>query len=316
VLDPFLRGSLFSSFSPGGYDSWFQRVRENLKQLFTTVGLSPSSANGAPIHLLKVRRTPAERRAQAVSAITHAGIVAAIVVFVVPTGTRTGPTDAGMDPRTWPHHIFTPLRHAALVEEPSLGSQGGGGDNDPLPPRRGFFAPSSPIQLAPPRLPDDRNHQLPVPNVILDPQVPPEFKSESYIGLPWMPKDTRSAGPGEDGVGGHGRGGMGDHDGPGGGEGVGGPYAVGTSAPVCAYCPDPLYTDEARQVKVQGTVMLRVLVGSDGRAEDIRIVKGVGYGLEERAAQTIRGWKFKPARDASQRPVAAWVTIETVFRLF
>jgi len=46
------------------------------------------------------------------------------------------------------------------------------------------------------------------------------------------------------------------------------------------------------------------------------MVRGVGFGLEERAAETVRGWKFNPARDASRRPVAAWVTIEAVFRLF
>jgi TonB family protein len=69
-------------------------------------------------------------------------------------------------------------------------------------------------------------------------------------------------------------------------------------------------------VKVQGTVTLRVLVGSDGKASDIRVTRGVGFGLDERAAQTVHGWKFNPARDANRRAIAAWVTIEAVFRLF
>ena len=68
--------------------------------------------------------------------------------------------------------------------------------------------------------------------------------------------------------------------------------------PVCNVCPYPIYTDEARHVKMQGTVTLRVLVGADGRASEIRVVRGVGYGLEERAVETVRGWKFTPARDA------------------
>ena len=59
-----------------------------------------------------------------------------------------------------------------------------------------------------------------------------------------------------------------------------------------------------------------MLVGTDGRASDIRVVRGVGFGLDERAAQSVRGWKFKPARDANQYPVAAWITVEAVFRLF
>jgi len=67
---------------------------------------------------------------------------------------------------------------------------------------------------------------------------------------------------------------------------------------------------------VQGSVTLRVLVGSDGRASQIRVVSGVGLGLDERAVESIRHWKFVPARDAAKRPVATWVTVEAIFRLF
>jgi TonB family protein len=67
---------------------------------------------------------------------------------------------------------------------------------------------------------------------------------------------------------------------------------------------------------MQGTVTLRVLVGTDGRAAQIRVVRGVGYGLEERAVQTVQGWKFTPAHDATRHAVAVWVTVEAVFRLF
>jgi protein TonB len=67
---------------------------------------------------------------------------------------------------------------------------------------------------------------------------------------------------------------------------------------------------------VQGTVTLAVLVGADGRAHGVRVVKGIGFGLDERAVETVRGWKFVPARDGGKRAVAAWVTVETVFRLF
>jgi TonB family protein len=106
---------------------------------------------------------------------------------------------------------------------------------------------------------------------------------------------------------------------PGDGVGVGGPrgpYHPGGTEAKCAYCPDPQYTDEAREAKLQGAVTLLVLVGADGRAEQVRIVKGIGLGLDERAAQTIRTWKFVPAYDAARHAVPAWVTIEAIFRLF
>ena len=105
-------------------------------------------------------------------------------------------------------------------------------------------------------------------------------------------------------------------DGPfGDGSGVG-QYKVGMVPPACAFCPYPTYTDEARHGKVQGAVELAVLVGVDGRARDVRVIKGIGFGLDDRAIETVRGWKFIPARDGAKQPVAAWVTVEAVFRLF
>lgn len=107
-----------------------------------------------------------------------------------------------------------------------------------------------------------------------------------------------------------------DGDGPIGFNGTRGPYGPSATPPACAYCPYPTYTDEARHGKVQGSVTLQVLVGADGRAQDIRIVKGIGFGLDEHALETVRGWRFVPARDGSKRAVPAWVTVEAVFRLF
>jgi len=134
-----------------------------------------------------------------------------------------------------------------------------------------------------------------------------------------MKNDSDSAGPGKKhGIGSGTEGGMGDDKGPGAGQGEAydGPYANVVSPPRCAYCPDPQYTEEAREAKLQGTVTLQVLVGVDGRASQIRIVKGIGLGLDERAWQSIRGWKFVPARDAARRAVPAWIAVEAVFRLF
>jgi TonB family protein len=84
----------------------------------------------------------------------------------------------------------------------------------------------------------------------------------------------------------------------------------------CLYCPDPEYTDEARHEKLQGIVTLRVLVTADGRAGHVRIIKGLGLGLDERAAETVRKWRFQPARDAARNAIAEWVTVETTYRLF
>jgi protein TonB len=296
-------------------DSWLGRVRENLCQLFTPAGLTPGSANGAPIHLLKFERSGRASRAQTASLLTHGAALAAIFLIVSQAG---HPPDVKHQIPTSIGPLFYSPDTEHFAEHPSQGHTAGGGERAASPATRGFFAPRSPVQLAPPRLPDDANHLLAITPTILDAQASPIVAAQNDLGLPWMLDKNGSAGPGsKGGIGEGNNGGMGDRDGPGGGEGEGNlPYSRGVSMPTCVTCPYPIYTDEARHAKMQGTVTLRVLVGADGRASDIRVVRGVGFGLEERAMQTVRGWKFKPARDANQRAVAAWVTIEAVFRLF
>lgn len=110
---------------------------------------------------------------------------------------------------------------------------------------------------------------------------------------------------------------MGDRDGSGSGEGESLlPYAGVAAQVICKYCPDPAYSDEARQAKMQGRVTMRVLVGTDGRAKTVQLISGIGLGLDENAVRAVLGWQFIPAKDSARRPVASWITIETVFRLF
>jgi hypothetical protein len=189
-------------------DSWFVRVRENFRQVLTSTRLSPSSANGAPIHLLKLTRTGKAGRAQTASLLTHAGVVAAVALFAMQTRTTIPPRlpidiDKG-------GFIFRTPRDL-VASKPSLGHKGGGGEDNPIPATRGSLAPRSPIQLASPRLPDDANHLLPVPQTILDLQVPPIITPVNDVGLPWMPKETNSGGPGsKHGIGSGKDNGMGD----------------------------------------------------------------------------------------------------------
>ena len=152
----------------------------------------------------------------------------------------------------------------------------------------------------------------------LDENAPPVVAAVPQLGLPWMPNDTNSAGPGKNGgIGSGPSGGMGDNSGGDAGEGESGaPYSRGMTMPVCVTCPYPLYTDEARKVKMQGGVMLRVLVGADGRAAQIRVARGIGYGLDERAVESVRGWKFAPARDAARKLFPCGSRLKWCFDLF
>ncbi len=297
-------------------DSWFTRVRENFRQAFASTRLTHSSSNGAPIHLLQLDPSGKAGRAQTASLLTHLAIIAVFALLALQT--HVSPTSKNSDIDVIQGHLlFSPTSDVAN-DQPSLGHNGGGGEHTPIPATHGFLAPRSSLQLAPPRLPDNSTHILAVPVATLDENAPPIVEAVPQLGLPWMPNDTNSAGPGKDGgIGSGDDGGLGDKSGSDAGEGESGaPYSHGMTMPVCVICPNPLYTDEARKVKVQGAVTLRVLVGADGRAAQIHIARGVGYGLDDRAAQTVRGWTFAPARDAARRAVPVWITIEVVFRLF
>jgi TonB family protein len=297
-------------------NSWFTRVRENFRQAFASTRLTHSSSNGAPLHLLRFDPSGKSGRAQTASLLTHSAIIGVFALLAFQTHVVRPKSDGGIDVIQG-HLLFSP---PSMIDNDraSLGHNGGGGEHDPIPATHGFLAPRSSLQLAPPRLPDSATHILAVPVATLDANAPPIVEAVPQLGLPWMPDDTNSAGPGKDGgIGTGDKGGLGDRSGTDAGEGESGtPYSRGMTMPICVTCPNPLYTDEARKVKVQGAVTLRVLVGADGRAAQIHVARGVGYGLDDRAAQTVRGWTFAPARDAARRAVPVWITIEVVFRLF
>jgi len=87
--------------------------------------------------------------------------------------------------------------------------------------------------------------------------------------------------------------------------------------PACLYCPDPSYTDPARSARIVGTAILDVLISTDGNPVQIRPEKIIGYGLDENAYDTIKKWKFKPARSKKDgKPVTVIAPIEVTFRLY
>lgn len=89
----------------------------------------------------------------------------------------------------------------------------------------------------------------------------------------------------------------------------------GVSVPKCVYCPNPNFSEEARAAKVQGVVVLQITVMPDGHAENIAVLKKAGYGLDQKAVEAVKTWRFKPAIGPNGAPVASVVPIEVTFRL-
>jgi TonB family protein len=191
----------------------------------------------------------------------------------------------------------------------SPGKSGGGGAHEKLPDSKGS-------------LPRFARQPLTPPTIVVPREAPKLAVDMTLLGLPELSETQTSQvgnplseiiGPPSNGSGTGGGIGTGRGGGIGGGTGA---YRVGggVSAPFAIFDPDPEYSDEARQAKYQGTVMLSVVVGTDGRPREIRVQRSLGMGLDEKAIAAVRGWKFRPGMKDGI-PVAVQVNIEVVFQL-
>lgn len=88
----------------------------------------------------------------------------------------------------------------------------------------------------------------------------------------------------------------------------------GVSRPVQIKRPAPEYTPEARAAKIEGGVVLEMVVNVQGTTEEIRVVKSLDPGLDRKAIEAVREWTFEPGRKDG-KPVAVRVTIEHRFKL-
>ena len=90
--------------------------------------------------------------------------------------------------------------------------------------------------------------------------------------------------------------------------------ARGVTPPVPTYKPEPRYSKEALKRKLQGAVVLKFVVDPTGHPRDIKVLRSLGYGLDEKAIECVGQWEFRPGmKDGQAVPVAA--TVEVNFRL-
>ena len=87
-----------------------------------------------------------------------------------------------------------------------------------------------------------------------------------------------------------------------------------TRAPQVIYKEEPEYSDEARKAHFEGVVVLAFDVDTSGRAINIRVVRSLGLGLDEKAISAVTHWKFRPAL-AGDKTVTAPAEVQVTFRL-
>lgn len=87
-----------------------------------------------------------------------------------------------------------------------------------------------------------------------------------------------------------------------------------TVPPRPIYAPPPTYSDKAHRANYQGTCVLGLTVEVDGSPSNIHVLSGLGMGLDEKAIEAVKKWRFKPAMKEG-KPVAMEIAVETTFRL-
>lgn len=209
------------------------------------------------------------------------------------------------------------------VAKTRSGGGGGGGDRDKLQAPKGALPKTAKEQITPPAIViRNDNPKLAVPPTVVAPDL--KLPTLGALGDPL----SKVLGPPSNGTGSGGGigsgsgGGVGSGTGPGVGPGHGGGYGGGAyrvgggvSAPKVLYDPDPEYSEEARKAKYQGTVVLWLVVSPEGKPQQIRVQRSLGMGLDEKAIEAVRQWRFEPAKKDGQ-PVPVMINVEVNFRLY
>jgi len=209
------------------------------------------------------------------------------------------------------------------VKKDTMHGGGGGGDRSPTPVSKGKLPKLANKQFVPPMVhPPDNPKLVMDPTLIIQPDANIPKVNMDQLGDPLAKSGLASNGFGSGGGMGSGRGGgVGPGSGPGFGPGSGGnmgggAYRIGggVSPPSILYKVEPEYSEEARKAKFQGTVLLFVVVDEHGNPRDIKIIRPLGLGLDQKAVEAVEKWKFSPGKKDG-KPVPVQAQIEVNFRL-
>lgn len=261
----------------------------------------------------------------AVSAVVHAmfiGVLVASAVFSRPIVQPAAPQEVVT--------LIAPApdSYALPVSKQVISGGGGGGDHEVIPAPKGrlpkpamqqITAPAIVVRNEAPRLAVEPTVVIP-PTVHLADNRMPNLGISTGARMPAAPPSNGIGSGG--GIGSGSGGGVGDGRGPGVGAGSGGGVGGGVfhvgggiSAPQAISTPDPDYTEEARRTKTQGTCILGLIVDAEGHPRDIRVVRGLGSGLDAKAVEAVERWRFDPAKKDG-KPVNVQISVEVSFRLY
>jgi TonB family protein len=306
--------------APGIEEPWFRSLFRNIKEAINPPKLPPLVVTSKPVPVKDIWGLYGRQKK---SFLMSTGFQICVVALMFTLGV----TKQGQQMLKQAVVIFTPVDTAppeAMPKKQVMQGGGGGGDRSALPASFGKLPKASMKQFTPPvAVYNNLNPKLAMdPSIIAPPDTPlPQVNAANY-GDPFSKSGILSNGTGSGGGIGSGKGGgvgsgIGGGVGPGEGGGFGGGVfrvGGGVTAPTLLSKVEPEYSEEARKAKYSGTVVLYIEVYTDGLAHNIKVQRSLGLGLDEKAVEAVKKWRFSPGKkDGKAVPVAA--TIEVNFRL-
>jgi periplasmic protein TonB len=296
---------------------WFVSLYQNLRDVIKPEKLPPLVITSKPVAVKSIwglyQRDPKSRY---ISIAVHVAAFSLLMIGATNKAVQQKARDmvSIIDPNLRPYE--------APRKKDTMQGGGGGGAREIPPVSKGKLPKPALKQFTPPMIVKEQPKLAMVPTIIAPPDtVLPQTNAPNW-GDPLAKLSNLSNGNGFGGGMGNGGGGgvgsgKGGGFGPGEGGGIGGGvYRVGggVTQPAVIFKVDPEYSEEARKAKYSGTVLLAVIVDSEGRARDIHVVKSLGMGLDEKAVEAVEKWKFKPGMKGGVA-VNVKATIEVNFRL-
>jgi TonB family protein len=293
---------------------------ENIRDVFFPVKLPPLQLTSKPIPVPDRMKVKANPWAIGFSSTVNIAILCALIFFV-----SKKIIDDKAKVAVTPIDI-SDLNLKAPKMANSAGGGGGGGNQSIVDPMKGKLPPKMKDPITPPNPPVEQPKLAAQPAIDVSAQIQlPDNPLMQNIGVKNSANvSLYTGGQGSGGGMGTGRGGgMGSGNGNGfgpgdGGNAGGGLYKIGggVSAPVPLNSVEAEFSDEARRAKYQGVCLITLIVDVHGDPQNPRVSRALGMGLDEKALEAVKKYKFKPALKDGKTPVPVMITVEVNFRLY
>ncbi|MFY9680449.1 MAG: energy transducer TonB [Candidatus Sulfotelmatobacter sp.] len=309
--------------APDTFEPLWKSLFRGLDEFFFPKKLPPLKLESKPVPVKDIWGFYNYKKNGALGSTVAHVIVIALIIGGTILGRRIVTKVEAKQPVT---ELVDPGDYTLKPAKTQAGGGGGGGDRDVLKASRGHLPKfSMKPQLTPPEaVIRNPNPKLPeLPTVMVPPDIKVAMNNIPNLGDPKstavIPSNGTGGGSGiGEGYGGGVGPGTGRGVGPGEGMGMGGGVyraGRGVTPPRPIFSPDPEFSEEARKAKYQGVCTLMIVVDTDGRPTNLRVVNSLGMGLDEKALETVKTWRFEPGMKDGH-PVKVEMAVEVDFHLY